>query len=189
MNESLRQAARVNDFEKVKQLLHQNADVNSYYIGFTALRWASMFGHKEAVAILLEQEARDDMHSAAARGDVEAMEELLAAGSGDVTTVNRGGETALMWAASRGHEAAVRLLIKAKANVNAKDQHGFTALMEASQGEHLEAMRALIAAGADVNAREPEDYDSALNMALHCARSDAAQLLLDAGAEPPDEQG
>ncbi len=114
------------------------------------------------------------------------MEEMLAHGDrghGDAMAVNRGGETALMWAASRGHEGAIKLLIKSKANVNAKDQHGFTALMNASQGGHIEAMRALISARADVNVKEPEDDETALNMAMHCARQDAVQVLIDAGAE------
>ena len=55
-----------------------------------------MYGHKEAVSILLENEACDDMHSAAARGDVEAMEELIADGHRDVTVTNKGGETSAM---------------------------------------------------------------------------------------------
>jgi ankyrin repeat protein len=114
-------------------------------IGFTPLRWASLHGHKEAISILIENDARDDLHSAAARGDTEAMEELMAQGNGDTAAVgvNRGGETALMWAATNGHEPAVKLLVKAKANVNARDQHGFTALMQASQGGHVEAMKGL----------------------------------------------
>ena len=148
-----------------------------------------MYGHKETTALLLENEARDDLHSAAARGDVEAMDELIAAGNADANAVNRGGETALMWACYRGHEPAVRLLVKAKANVNARDQHGFTALMEASQGGHIKAMQALIAARADVNAREPEDDETALTMAMHCARNDAVQVLIDAGAEKPAASG
>ena len=57
-------------------------------IGFTPLRWASLYGHKEAVALLREADARDDLFAAGARGDAEAVEELLAANS-DVLQVNR----------------------------------------------------------------------------------------------------
>ena len=138
--------------------------------------------------MLLENDARDDLHSASARSDLEAIEELLAGGS-DPLSVNRGGETALMWACTRGNDEAIRLLLKAKANIDAKDQHGFTALMTASQGGHLEAMKILLAARADVNAREPEDGETALAMALHCARNEAAQLLIAHGAEKPQAAG
>ena len=47
-----------------------------------------MYGHKEAIALLREAEARDDLFAAGARGDTEAVEELLAA-NGDVQQVNR----------------------------------------------------------------------------------------------------
>ena len=147
-----------------------------------------MYGHKETAAILLENEARDDLHSAAARGDMDAIEELLTSGI-DPACINRGGETALMWACTRQrNELTIDRLLKAKANVNAKDQHGFTALMEASQGGHIEAMKVLIAARADINAREPEDDQTALVMAMHCARSDAVSLLAAHGAEKPRER-
>lgn len=185
LNEALRQASRINDFDKVKELIINGADVNTSYIGFTPLRWASMYGHKESIALLRENEARDDLHSAAARGDVEAMEELLVTGNADINAVNRGGETAVMWASYRGHDAIIKMLAKAKANVNGRDQHGFTALMEASQGGHTAAMQALIDARADVNAREPEDDQTALIMATHCARNEAVRLLIDSGAERP----
>ena len=41
-------------------------------------------------------------------------------------------------------------------------------------------------ARADVNAREAEDDETAIMMAMHCARSDAVQVLVAAGATPPD---
>ena len=98
--EALRHAARVNDVEKLKELLtSKGAEVNASYIGFTPLRWASLYGHKEAIAVLREHEARDDMFAAGARGDAEALEELLSANGdsrGDVLMPNRGDETALI---------------------------------------------------------------------------------------------
>ena len=147
-----------------------------------------MYGHKETIAVLRDNHATDDMHCAAARGDLEAMEELLAAGRGDVNAVNRGLETPLMWASANGRDQAIRLLLKSKANVNTADQHGFTSLMQASQGGHLEAMKVLMEARADVNASEPEDDETALVMANRNAQSEAAALLLEMGAEPePDD--
>ena len=148
-----------------------------------------MYGHKEAITILREADARDDLFAAGARGDIEAIEELLVA-SGDVTQQNRGDETALMWTAhggcTPGHAACVNLLLAKKANVNAKDQHGFTALMGASQCGHVEIMKLLLTARADVNARESEDDETAVMMATHCAQSEAVKVLLAAGATLPE---
>ena len=144
-----------------------------------------MYGNKESSQILLEAEARDDLFCAGARGNIEAMEEILAQGSSIdmVNSPNRGGETPLMWAAMRGQVAAMKVLLKAKAKPDMRDQHGFTALMGASQKGHLEAMKTLVNARADINAREPEDDETALVMAIHCARSDAVALLVELGAE------
>ena len=157
-------------------------------IGFTPLRWACMYGHKEAAQILLEADARDDLHSAAARGDTETVEEMLSTGW-DANTSNRGDETPLMWAANRAsgpnHIAVMKLLLQKKAKPDARDQHGFTALMGASQKGNVDAIRTLVAGRADVNAREPEDDETALMMAMHCARSNAVTVLLELGAEKP----
>ena len=160
---------------------------------FTPLRWASMYGHKEAAQVLLENGARDDLLSAAARGDLESMEELIsppgnASSAIDlVNTPNRGGETALMWATNAGHVEAMKLLLKHNSKPDHRDQHGFTALMNASQHGHLGAIRLLVKERADINATEPEDNESPLTMAMHCARSDAVALLLELGAQKPDD--
>ena len=150
-----------------------------------------MYGHKEAAQVLLENGARDDILSASARGDLEAMEELIspsahASSAIDiVNTPNRGGETALMWATNSGHIEAMKLLFQHQAKPDHRDQHGFTALMGASQHGHLGAIRLLVQEGADINASEPEDDETPLTMAMHCARSDAVALLLELGAETP----
>ena len=190
--EALRQAARINDSEKLKELISKGAEVNSSYIGFTPLRWASLYGHKEAIAVLREHDARDDLFSAGARGDADALEEMLSAtgeARGDVLTPNRGDETALMWTAqggcTEGHLQCIKLLLKAKAQVNAKDQHGFTALMGASQSGHVEIMKILLNARADVNAREHEDGETAITMAMHCAQNEAVKCLIEFGATMP----
>ena len=181
----LRQAAATGDMNTIRELLRAKVDVNHAYMGFTPLRWASLHGHKEAIAMLRENEAHDDILSAAARGDHEALEEMLMANipGSDANMMNRGCETPLMWASNNGRAECVRVLIKAKANVNACDQHGMTSLMMASQGGHSETIKALVTGRADVNAKEPEDGETALSMAMHTARQDAVQALLDAGAE------
>lgn len=187
MTQRLRLAAQMGDIEIIRELLRSNVDVNHAYIGFTPLRWACLNGHKEVVALLRENEANDDVFSAAARGDHEALEDMLLANhpGADAHALNRGCETPLMWASKNGQAECVRVLLKAKASVDARDQHGLTSLMLAAQGGHVEAMKVLISGRADVNAKEPEDEDTALMMAMHTARQDAVQVLLDAGAEQP----
>jgi ankyrin repeat protein len=61
-------------------------------------------------------------------------------------------DSALCWAASSRHEAAVRLLLKRGADVRARDGKGVTALQAAAGGGHLEVIERLLTAKASVNA-------------------------------------
>ena len=72
------------------------------------------------------------MEEAAFHGHISVVELLLSKGV-DIearNTINR--YTALLAAASQGHEPTVRCLLKARANVNARSVKGFTALQKAA---------------------------------------------------------
>lgn len=73
------------------------------------------------------------------------MEALL---QGGCDTSQRGseGETALHWAADRGHEAVVAVLLKHGADVNATDNDGLTACHYAALAEQRGAAELLAAA-------------------------------------------
>ena len=60
-------------------------------------------------------------------GDIEAVKQHLAAGTG-VNTQNKNGRTALHWATVNGHKDIVELLINEGADVNLKDLAGETPL-------------------------------------------------------------
>ncbi len=110
------------------------------------------------------QRAKQDLLTAAGRGDLTAVNALLQKAGADVNDAKEtalGPTTALMKAASNGHLEVVQALLGAKADVNAmrardsgpKDQlgDGATALALASQNGHLNVVQALLAAKADVN--------------------------------------
>ena len=63
-----------------------------------------------------------------------------------VNTQNRTGETALMYAAWRGHSQIVQLLLEYRADVTLKNSQGDTALTLAESKEHLEIIQMLQAA-------------------------------------------
>lgn len=100
-------------------------------------------------------------------------------------------KTALMHAASEGHQEAVSLLLARGAQVNVQTDEG-TAVMMAVTGGHSEIVKLLLAAGADVRVNH-RTGDQALIMAARqrSYRSPAAepgaevmQLLLVHGADP-----
>lgn len=96
---------------------------------------------------------------AAARGDLETVNELISQGV-NVNTTDVGGYTALTRASSKGHVDIVKALIKAGANVNHKPNNKIVAIQAAAFAGHLEVCRVLVAAGADVTIRDDDDWDA-----------------------------
>ncbi|XP_049769492.1 TD and POZ domain-containing protein 1-like [Schistocerca cancellata] len=100
---------------------------------------------------------------AAKVGAVEEVQLLLAAGA-DLGSRDGDGETALHWAALRGHAAVVRLLLSAASHPDARDQWWRTPLHWAARNGHAEAAAALLQAGAD-RGKTDEDGETPLDYA------------------------
>ncbi|WP_257295102.1 ankyrin repeat domain-containing protein [Endozoicomonas sp. YOMI1] len=103
------------------------------------------------------------LHYAAAQGQQEAIDALIARGA-DVNARTKDGKTPLHCAAAQGHQQAIGALIARGADVNARTKDGRTPLHCAAAQGHQEAIDALIARVADVNARTKEG-DTALKKA------------------------
>lgn len=94
------------------------------------------------------------------------------------------GQTALHYAASRGHSGLLRQLVAQGANVNAVDQPGNTPLHRAVVNGDLDAAGFLLDHGADVNARDFSN-NSTLHLALTSRNAlETATFLLGRGALP-----
>lgn len=90
--------------------------------------------------------AAADLQKAAAEGDLERVQRLLAAGS-DACEGNVDGMTPLMLAAQNGHAEVVRALIQAGAPWNALNPAGQCAGDFAMEAGHQEAFDVLLDAG------------------------------------------
>ena len=97
--------------------------------------------------IAYAQDLSSDLHSAAKRGDITAVNALLAKGA-EVNAKDKDGRTALMYAAGNGHTETVETLLAKGAEVNAEDKGGRTALMYATWKGHTKIVRLLKQAGA-----------------------------------------
>lgn len=126
----------------------------------------------------------DDLIGAAKRGDVAAVQALLAKGA-NVNAKDNYGDTALMEASAKGHREVVQVLLDKGADVNAKTYRGHTALMPASNEGHREVVQALLDKGADVNAKDNDGW-TALIYASSKGHHEVAQVLLENGANPKD---
>ncbi|MDH3240362.1 MAG: ankyrin repeat domain-containing protein [Alphaproteobacteria bacterium] len=89
---------------------------------------------------------------AAIEGDLATIDAQIEAGA-DVDAKDKFGQTALMLAAPRGHEAIVRRLIEAGADLNVTAKFGLSAVMLAVVNHRPVIAEALARAGADLRLR------------------------------------
>lgn len=114
-------------------------------------------------------------------GNIPLMELFHQRGA-DLHRANRFGETALMLAAWKNRQAAVRWLLDHGARPNREERH-WTALHYASFGGHAELVDTLLSAGADINARSTNG-STVVMMAAREGHATLAKRLLEAGANP-----
>jgi len=114
---------------------------------------------------------------AAAKGDVEAVKELLDKGV-DVNAVVEGHSdlNALMVAALNRHSEVVEVLLAEGADVNARDEKGWSALMVATMENQIEMVKSMLEMGADVNIRSDEGR-TALDIAEDNGFDEIAEML------------
>lgn len=164
MTTELLEAASQQDTEKVKELIAQNAELNSQDSeGRTALMIATYNHDPHTAKALIDAGAdlniQDNMQNncflySGAEGYLDILRFAIEAGA-DTTITNRYGGTALIPAAERGHvEVVEELLNETDVDVNHVNRLGWTALMEAvilSDGgvQHQEIIKILLNNGAD----------------------------------------
>jgi ankyrin repeat protein len=141
---------------------------------------------------------------AARSGYPDVVEQLLAKGA-NVNAHGSRGQTALMWAVSQKHPAAVKVLIAHHADIQLKSDvftdvmavppHGYlgynkaiphggeTALMFAARVGDLDSAKLLVVAGAHVNDADAWGV-SATTLAAHSGFRDLVEFLLAKGADP-----
>lgn len=111
------------------------------------------------------------MIEAAARGDVEEVKKLIAAGA-NVNSCDYDMRTPLHLAASEGHLELVKLLVSSGATVNAADRFGNNALVDAMRGGKKAVSRFLVAQGAERDLsdvkllRRTRDFGTAIQQTL-----------------------
>jgi len=126
-----------------------------------------------------------DLWTAANVGNDEFFRRLLSEDSPcDLNRRNKGGWTALMYAAYIGHESIVNLLLdQPSVDINLKSGAGKTALILAASCGNESIAASLIARGADVNATDNKGR-SALFHSTNGGHFNLVKLLLSKGAHP-----
>ncbi|MFL0797295.1 MAG: SUMF1/EgtB/PvdO family nonheme iron enzyme [Cellvibrionaceae bacterium] len=189
----LLEAAKTGDAAVVTQALSEGAKIEAVdkEKGSTALIWAALKGHHEAVKTLVKAgaavNAKDEygnvaLHKAASYGHESVVSLLLKEGAA-VNEKDNSGNTALHEATKKGHESVVSLLLKSGAAVNAKTEKGVTALHRAvRRGRGYESVVSLLLKeGAAVNAKDEKGV-TALHKAARISSESLVSLLLKEGA-------
>ena len=155
---SLILAAKRGDYDTVKELLDNGANVNqTNKNGWTALHAAAYEGHTEVVALLLEWGA-------------------------NVNQADDSGATVLSMAACKGHIEIVRLLLDPKYGVHMNVEANLALNLATYQG-HTDIVSLLLDKGVDVNRGDAIDGTRALQLAIERGNMELVNLLLGVGAD------
>ena len=172
-NTALTLAVEKNNLAIVKLLLGHS----KIRIGENALYKAKLIKNDEIIIAINSAK----LLRAVVNGDVSGSRELLKNGSKDNIDINakdQSGQTALMLAASKGHDLITKeILSNNNIDINAKDQSGQTALMlAASKGHDLITKEILSNNNIDINAKDCFGQ-TALDTALVNNKIEPATLL------------
>lgn len=203
---ALHWAALNGHIELCRLLLNEGAMINQ--LGgdqwSTALHWAACRGQVGVMALLLQRGAdymalRDQqgylpIHIAAQHGQTFSLLFLIAASRQSIIDcTDLHGRTALIWAAYRGHDEAVKVLLEEGSQVTLKDRSGNTALHWATIKGCAQVIKLLLEADADPFDTDGEgkssiDYakekrwpwfDQILSSAGHSSRLKAVSAAVD----------
>lgn len=123
------------------------------------------------------------LHRAVRRGDVKAVERLLAEGA-NVNARDKYENTPLHLAAGEGNVRIAEMLLAKGASLAALSSSGDTPLHRAARAGNVEVMKLLIAKGAEVDAKDSVIRGTPLGTAALEGQFEAAKLLLESGADP-----
>jgi uncharacterized protein len=181
------QAAKDGNAPALKQLLAADRSLANGRAdsGETPLMAAIYRGHSDVVELLLKAGAGRDIFSASAVGNMEALEQALAADPASVSSVAYDGWTPLHLAAFFGRTAAAERLLAAGADLNAVSSNSLhnTPLHAAVAGGHLEVALWLIESGAAVNSSDAGGH-TPLHIAAEAGYVPVVEALLSHGANP-----
>jgi len=161
MDALLLSGAKDKDVKAVKKALAGKAGVNARDVnGQTALMLAAAVGSTEIVKLLLEKGA-------------------------DLEHIDRGGESALIKAASGSFNLeTVKVLLEKGADVNVKDGNGVTALMKAAMNAcSRDMIRLLLEKGAAIGAKDKAGNTILMLTAIYYSKAEVFEALLANGAD------
>jgi ankyrin repeat protein len=185
--DDLLEAIRQGDIGKLKQLLATAPDLagSRDEQGVSILLQALYHRRSDIAEIILGHDPPLDLHEAAAVGQVDRVQALLADDPRSVDAFSADGFTALHLAAFFDRPRVVELLLEqgADASVPSANAMRVLPLHSAAAAGSVRAVEALLASRADPNARQPGGF-TPLMSAASIGDEAMLRLLLSHGADP-----
>ena len=174
-DQRLLSAAQRGDTSALRQALREGADVNAVLAegntkGCSALMLALLDGRFDAAQLLIDEGA-----------DIHYTRPI------QHTRDRSRGQTALWWAAGKGHLPLTQRLVELGADVNLPDHFGSTPAIQAADHGHLPVLQYLFSQGADLQAKI-SDGRKAFHLAVREGYAVVVEFLLANGADP-NERG
>ena len=132
----------------------------------------------------------DEIHSAAQRGDVDAVKALVIKDPGSIHAKDQDGRTPLHWACRGVHYDVIKHLVEKGADVNTLDNNRITPLHSLASRNHRRGIEFLLSNGAEIDTVDFEQH-TALHFAAMSDRKEAVAVLIEhgAGLELKDDYG
>src|SRR5438094_2176056 len=182
---ALFEAIKAGELEKVKAMVSEDPSlVNARDTDGTAILTAVYYRQKEIVNLLVARGAALSLFEAAAAGEIERVERLIAESPAGVNGYSADGWTPLHLAAFFGHAKIVELLLAHGADVTArsKNPNANTPLHAALAANQKMAAGLLIGHGADLNAADAGGWRP-LHLAAANNNLDSMRTLIAQGAD------
>jgi ankyrin repeat protein/L-ascorbate metabolism protein UlaG (beta-lactamase superfamily) len=123
-----------------------------------------------------------DIHEAARKGDLGAVDSILTADPDLLELRTRAENTPLLLAAWHGHSDLIRFLLDKGADLSARNEREGTAVHYAALFGHQEVLDVLAAEGAAIDARDDGGF-TPMTWACYAGNTDLVKRLLSLGAD------
>ncbi len=133
--------------------------------------------------VLLRINGWSSLHFAAARGDLQTVQELVNEDS-DPYEKNYRGRTPLFEAAKRGREEVVGFFLNLGVHPDEKDLRGRTALFDSVRYNHTSTTNLLLTAGSSIHVQDKQTGNSLLHIAVRYGHVQMVQLLTQRNIDP-----
>jgi ankyrin repeat protein len=146
-------AARSGKVDAAKRLLDAGANINATesWGGQTAVMWAAARGQADMVKFLASKGADLNIVGAVRQWERKILNEQAGGGNARPKDMNKGGFTALLYAAREGCAECAKNLLAAKADPDIQDPDGATPLVIAIMNQNFDTAAELIKGGADLD--------------------------------------